>query len=85
VTAILGRFLGIELLHPAIHFTVDVLSLSKRAVAERNVELHADMTHKQATTDCAGLLALRSSAPIGSLTRYARRGGTWLCRQHSDA
>jgi hypothetical protein len=69
VTVILGPFLENDLLHPATYVGVDFLSLSNEQVAATNVELHADMSQKQPTIDCASVLALRSAAPIPSLVR----------------
>ena len=69
MTVILDPFLENDLLHPATYVGVDFLSLSNEQVAATNVELHADMTQKQPTIDCASVLALRSAAPIPSLAR----------------
>jgi hypothetical protein len=69
VSVILDPFLENDLLHPATYVGVDFLSLSNEQVAVTNVELHADMTQKQPTIDCASVLALKSAAPIPSLAR----------------
>ena len=86
MTVILDPFLENDLLHPATYVGVDFLSLSNEQVAATNVELHAEMTQKQPTIDCASVLALRSGAPypvLGALMSVEE--ALWICRQRSDA
>jgi hypothetical protein len=81
VTVILVPVLENALLDPAIYFPVDVLSLSNEQILSANAEPHADLTQTQPTTDYASLLALRSSAPIASLTRIYP---SWRGRDYAD-